>query len=73
MKNLLESGATWSSGTILAIVANFDPEVLQWPGGSVVAMLLCLYATIAVVFGGQSKGLAYGVLSGSLGNETVVL
>jgi hypothetical protein len=72
MKSLLESGATRTSGTILAIVANFDPEVLQWPGGSVVAMLLCIYATIAVVFGGQSKGLAYGVLSGSVGNGTAL-
>jgi hypothetical protein len=55
MKNLLESAATWTAGMILASVANLDPEVLQWPGGSVLAMLLSMYATVAVVFGRQSK------------------
>jgi hypothetical protein len=47
MRHLLESAATWVSGTVLSIGAKFDPEVLQWPGGSVLAMLFCIYATIA--------------------------
>ena len=72
MKNLLESAATCTSGTILAIVANIDPEVLQWPGGSVVAMLLCIYATIAVVFAGQHKWLACGVPTGSVVKGTAL-
>jgi len=57
MKYVLESVATWTSVTMLSIVANFDPEVLQWPGGSVVAMLLAIYATIAAVFAGPLGGL----------------
>ncbi len=34
------------SRTILEIVANVDPEVLQWPGGSIFATLLAICATI---------------------------
>jgi hypothetical protein len=64
MKSLLESVAARARGTILAIVAHVDPEVLQWPGGSVVAMLLSTYATIAVVFAGQGKWLACAGRSG---------
>jgi hypothetical protein len=26
--------------------ANFDPDVLQWPGGAIIAMILWLYATV---------------------------
>ena len=67
MKNLFQSGATWTRGTILEIVANVDPEVLQWPGGSVFAMLLAVYATIAIVLEGQAKWLGYGARPGSVG------
>jgi hypothetical protein len=47
MKNLLQSGAAWTRGTMLEIAVNLDPEVLQWPGGSVVAVLLSICAAIA--------------------------
>ena len=60
MKNPLESVARWSRGTILTIVTRVDPEVLLWPGGSVIALLLGIYATIAVLFAGPGKELCPG-------------
>ena len=26
--------------------ANIDPEILQWPAGSLIATVLCLYTTV---------------------------
>jgi hypothetical protein len=46
MKKALQTGAALMSRTILEIVANVDPEVLQWPGGSIFATLLAICATI---------------------------
>jgi hypothetical protein len=38
--------ATWAARTLVRIqilTANLDPEVVQWPGGLVIALLLWLY------------------------------
>ena len=46
MKNARAPSATWIGGTMLAIVARVDTDVLQWPGGGVIALSLMLYAVI---------------------------
>jgi hypothetical protein len=38
----LESLAARNLVRIQIVIANLDPEVLQWPGGSLIAPLLCL-------------------------------
>jgi hypothetical protein len=38
----LESLAARNLVRIQIVIANLDPEVLQWPGGSLIASLLCL-------------------------------
>ena len=43
MKTPIESWAAWGLVRIQIATANVDPEVLQWPGGSVIALLLWLY------------------------------
>jgi len=43
MKTQIESWAAWILVRIQIATANLDPEVLQWPGGSVMALLLWLY------------------------------
>jgi hypothetical protein len=43
MKTQIESWAAWVLVRIQIAAANLDPEVLQWPGGSVIALLLWLY------------------------------
>jgi hypothetical protein len=43
MKTQIESWAAWVFVRIQIAIANLDPEVLQWPGGSVIALLLWLY------------------------------
>jgi hypothetical protein len=43
MKTQIESWAAWGLVRIQIATANLDPEVLQWPGGSVIAVLLWLY------------------------------
>jgi len=55
MKTQLESWAAWILVRIQIITANLDPEVLQWPGGSVIALLLWLYV-IARPFWSVSAG-----------------
>jgi hypothetical protein len=50
MKSARAPGATSIGGTMLAIVARVDTEVLQWPGGSLIALSLVVYAAIAVLF-----------------------
>ena len=67
MKRLLESAATWTGGMILPIIAKLNPEVLQSPGGSVIAMLLAMYPTVTVVFAGRCKWLACAGLAGNGG------
>jgi len=42
--NFLESGAGRIAAKIQTIGGSFDPEVLSLPGGSIIAILLFLYA-----------------------------
>jgi len=46
MKRLVESSAAWILFRIQMVTANFDPEVLQWPSGSLIAAFLWLYVTV---------------------------
>jgi hypothetical protein len=41
----LNSWAAWILARMEIMTATFDPEVLQWPGGSVIAAALWLYGT----------------------------
>jgi hypothetical protein len=43
MKTQIESWAAWILVRIQIVTANLDPEILQWPGGIVIALLLWLY------------------------------
>jgi hypothetical protein len=43
MKTQFESWAAWILVRIQIVTANLDPEILQWPGGIVIALLLWLY------------------------------
>jgi hypothetical protein len=43
MKTQIESWTACILVRIQMATANLDPEVLQWPGGSVIALLLWLY------------------------------
>jgi len=45
MKRQIESWAAWILAKIQIVIANFDPEILQWPGGSLIASFLWLYVT----------------------------
>ena len=47
MKLQIQYWAIWLATKIHIVGANFDPEILQRPGGSLIAPLLWLYATIA--------------------------
>jgi hypothetical protein len=49
MMNFIESGAGRIAARIQTIGGSFDPEVLSLPGGSIIAILLCLYAASTVV------------------------
>jgi len=43
MKTQITSWAAWILVRIHIVTATLDPEVLQWPGGIVIALLLWLY------------------------------
>jgi hypothetical protein len=43
MKTQIALWAAWILVRIQIVTANLDPEVLQWPGGTVIALLLWLY------------------------------
>jgi len=45
MRRFLESGAAQIGVRIQSIGVNFDPEVLSLPGGTVIAVILWLYAS----------------------------
>jgi hypothetical protein len=49
MKNFIESSAGRIAARIQSVGGSFDPEVLSLPGGSVIAVLLWLYAASTVV------------------------
>lgn len=46
MKSKIHSWTAWILVRIRFMTANFDFEVLQWPGGSVIAFALSLYVTV---------------------------
>jgi hypothetical protein len=46
--NFIESSAGRIAARIQTIGGSFDPEVLSLPGGSIIALLLCLYASTMV-------------------------
>ena len=50
MSNQIESWATWSLLRMQFVTANLDAEVLQWPGGSLIATFLCIVAMIKSTF-----------------------
>ena len=50
MKTPLKIIASQIVGLIQLIGAQFDPEVLQWPGGSVIALLLLIRTTVTAAF-----------------------
>jgi hypothetical protein len=50
MKQPPESCTAWIAAKIQMMGANFDPAVLQWPGGSFLAILLWVYATLAAAW-----------------------
>jgi hypothetical protein len=43
MTRQIESWAAWILVRTQIVIANLDPEVLQWPGGSLVASFLWIY------------------------------
>jgi hypothetical protein len=43
MKTQIETWVAWILVRIQIVTANLDPEVVQWPGGIVIALLLWLY------------------------------
>jgi len=45
MTRQIESWAAWILVRIQIVTANLDPEVLQWPGGSLIASFLWIYVT----------------------------
>ena len=48
MMNFIESSAGRIAARIQTIGGSFDPEVLSLPGGSIIAILLCVYASTMV-------------------------
>jgi len=46
--NFLESSAGRIAARVQTIGGSFDPEVLSLPGGSIIAIFLCLYASTMV-------------------------
>jgi hypothetical protein len=45
MKGQIKSWMTWILVRIQIVTASLDPQVLQWPGGSLIAPFLWLYGT----------------------------
>jgi hypothetical protein len=43
MKTQIETWTAWFLVKVQIVNANLDPNVLQWPGGIVIALLLWLY------------------------------
>jgi hypothetical protein len=72
MKSAREPVATWIGGTTLAMIARIDTEVLQWPGGSFIALSLVMYAAIAVLFRAQLDRLRCHCAPGGAGQGMAV-
>jgi hypothetical protein len=47
----LKSYSAWIVGKIQSLGAMFDPEVLQWPGGAVIALFFLCCATVSLAWG----------------------
>jgi hypothetical protein len=47
MKQLIELGAVRIGAAIQNVCANVDFDILSWPGGSLIAVLLWFYASAA--------------------------
>ena len=45
MMNFIESSAGRIAARMQTVGDSFNPEVLSLPGGTIIAVLLCLYAT----------------------------
>jgi hypothetical protein len=45
MMNFIESSAGRIAARMQTFGGSFDPEVLSLPGGTIIAILLCLYAS----------------------------
>ena len=50
MKTQINSWAAWTLVRIQFVTASFDPEVLQLPGGSLIAFFLSLYVTVRSIW-----------------------
>jgi hypothetical protein len=48
MKKCIKIWVTWIVGKIQNVGATVDPEILQWPGGGLIAVLLLIYSTAAM-------------------------
>lgn len=72
MNHNRDFGATSIGATMLAIVARIDTEVLQWPGGSLIALSLVIYAAIAVLLKSRVDGLRRHGLAGDAGQGMAV-
>ncbi len=49
MSNLVQSNAGRIAARIQSLGANFDPEILSLPGGSIIAVLIWAYASMAMI------------------------
>jgi hypothetical protein len=47
----LKSLSSWVVGKLQGFGAMFDPEVLQWPGGAIIAVFFLCYATLSLAWG----------------------
>jgi hypothetical protein len=43
MKTRIQFLTAWILVSVQTVTANLDPEILQWPGGMVIALLLWPY------------------------------
>lgn len=50
MNRQINSWAAWILVRIQLITTTFDPEILQWPGGSLIAPGLWLYVSVRSVW-----------------------
>jgi hypothetical protein len=51
--NHLKSLPMWIAGKLQILGAMFDPEVLQWPGGTVIALILLCCAGVSLACGSE--------------------
>jgi hypothetical protein len=56
MKTQIASWAAWILVRIQIVTATLDPEVLQWPGGIVIALLVWLCVVARPVWSVGARG-----------------